>query len=103
MVHRLLNSISEFVSKLCWQVLLFILQVSATSFYILVSLASYTIFGEDIEEDILKNINPSAMQQLLGPIQVSLKKLKGCRRSLTVLKVMIYLLVISRICSDPFP
>ena len=47
-----------------------LLQASTTSFYVLISLASYTVFGQTIEEDILKNINPAAMQSLLGPMQV---------------------------------
>lgn len=46
------------------------LQSAATCFYILISAASYTAFGTDIEEDILKNIHPLSMQPLLGTTQV---------------------------------
>ena len=53
------------------QLCLFPLQSAATCFYILISAASYTVFGEGIEEDILKNIHPVSMQPLLGTTQVS--------------------------------
>jgi hypothetical protein len=46
------------------------MQVATTVFYLLVSMASYVAFGDGIEEDILKNINTSAMQDILGLTQV---------------------------------
>ena len=48
----------------------FSFQSAASCFYILISAASYTVFGEGIEEDILKNIHPVSMQPLLGTTQV---------------------------------
>ncbi|GAX83829.1 hypothetical protein CEUSTIGMA_g11253.t1 [Chlamydomonas eustigma] len=43
-----------------------------TFFYILMAIASYTVFGEAIEEDILKNINPATLQDIVGPVHARL-------------------------------